>query len=315
MATVSGENGTSGPRVAIALATFDGARFLREQIASFRCDVAAAIDLWVSDDGSRDETPAMLKDAARLWTRGQVRILPGPRRGFAENFRSLMANPALDADYVAFADQDDVWHARKLPAALAALGGEPGPAMFCSRTRGVDGNGRSLGLSPRIARPPDFRNALVENIASGNTMVFNRAAWELLRISASRSTFVYHDWWAYIIVTGAGGRVHHSDEPLVDYRQHGGNAIGLGNSLARRVRRIGVLLSGGVARNNAAHIAALCANADLLTPAARETLARFERAHNAGFPASLRHLRRSGVFRQTLYGQAGLWVAGALGRL
>lgn len=303
------------PRTAVVLATYNGGTFLSEQLESIRFERGGPIDLFISDDGSRDRTQELLSETAGRWPHGQVQLFSGPKRGFAENFRSLMVNAPIDADMVAFCDQDDIWHEDKLDIAWAALSREDGPAMFCSRTRSIDAEGKPSGLSPLFTREPAFRNALVENIAGGNTMVFNRAAWALLRESAARASFVYHDWWAYIVVTGAGGRVFYSAEPLVDYRQHDANAIGLGNSALSRLGRVGALLTGSVRRNNEAHIAALKASCTLLTPEARKVLAEFESAHLASFPVSLRHLRRSGVFRQTLYGQAGLWVAGVLGRL
>ncbi len=297
------------------MATYNGEPFLARQLASIRYDEAQSIDLWISDDGSTDGTPEMLRDLASRWRHGAVNILAGPGLGFAENFRSLIVNPAVDGDLIAFCDQDDIWHADKLAVAHRALQQEVGPAMFCSRTRSIDASDNPLGFSRRLRWPADFRNALVENIASGNTMVFNRAAWKLLRESTARAPFVYHDWWAYIITTAANGRVHYSSEPLVDYRQHANNAIGLGNTVVARIRRIGRLLSGALVRSNDVHAAALRANSVLLTEDAKTVLERFELARQSRVPRSLTYLRRSGVFRQSLYGQLGLWIACLLRRL
>ena len=77
------------------------------------------------------------------------------------------------------------------------------------------GNGLDLGLSPFHGRPPGFRNALIQNIAGGHTMVMNRAAREILIDSGVRDAFL-HDWWTYMIVSGAGGRVFYDLHPPCD---------------------------------------------------------------------------------------------------
>ena len=79
------------------------------------------------------------------------------------------------------------------------------PALYGSRTLLVDARNQHIGYSPLFERTPNFRNALVQSIAGGNTMVFNRAARDLLRQAGENVTAVTHDWWAYMLVTGCGG--------------------------------------------------------------------------------------------------------------
>lgn len=297
-------------RIAVLLATFNGTRFLERQISTIARQTAGMIDLWVSDDGSTDGSRDVLEKAARSWKRGAFHILTGPGCGFAENFRSLMLHPHLDADYVAFCDQDDEWDHDKLEAALSWLArqGET-PALYCSRTRIVSSDGRTIGLSPLFSRPPDFRNALVQNIAGGNTMVMNRAAWRLVRDTAHRASFVSHDWWCYLIVTGAGGVVYYSSEPKVSYRQHDGNLVGENSSWRARLSRIKHLMRGRFREWNSRNLSALKACCDVLTPSANEAIALFTEARSAGLLRRLQALRRSGVYRQTLLGEIGLLVA------
>src|SRR5207253_1787714 len=96
----------------------------------------------------------------------------GPANGVCANFLSLATDPAIDADYFAFSDQDDVWYRDKLRRALTWLATVPGdvPALYCGRTELMSIDGRSYGLSPLFTRPPTFRNALVQNLGGGNTM-------------------------------------------------------------------------------------------------------------------------------------------------
>ena len=206
----------AGGRLAVLMATFNGARFIDEQLRSIDQQTWPIIDVWASDDGSTDGTLGALERWAVYWSKGDFMRLPGPGRGFAANFRSLLTNTKIDADYVAFCDQDDVWLTDKTQAAVAALeiyGSRP--ALYCARTIITDADGEELSRSPLFRRPPDFANALVQSIGGGNTMVLNRAAHQLLREAATRTGFVSHDWFAYLIVAGGGGRVIY-DGLLVD---------------------------------------------------------------------------------------------------
>ena len=175
------ENTEETGRVAVLLATQNGALYLEDQLESLARQTHPAIDVHVSDDDSTDGTMAILRDWEARWSKGRFVISQGPGRGFAENFRALIVNRDIRASYYAFCDQDDVWEPDKLERAIAWIG-EPmdAPRLFCSRTKLVSEVGRETGHSVLFSRQPSFRNALVQSIAGGNTMVFNRAAHRLL---------------------------------------------------------------------------------------------------------------------------------------
>lgn len=305
-------------RVAVLLATSNGAAFLDEQLRSIEEQTHPAIDIWVSDDGSRDATQTVLEAWQGRWTKGAFRIGEGPRKGFAENFRSLICNEEISADCFAFCDQDDIWEPDKLEKAILWMEGQNDaerPLLFCSRTLTVIRDGTPVGHSPLFRRPPSFRNALVQSIAGGNTMLLNRAARDLLALASSRTGFVSHDWWAYMIVTGAGGAVHYSATPFVRYRQHGANVVGANNSWRARLARFGSLFRGRFARWNEQNIAGLERNRDLLTPDALMVLDAFAQARRRNIFASACLLRRSGVYRQTFLSTVLLCVSVLVGLL
>lgn len=306
----------AGGRLAVLMATYNGARYVDEQLRSVDQQAWPVIDMWVSDDGSTDGTPNALERWAVYWSKGEFTRLPGPGGGFSDNFRSLLTNPLVDADYVAFCDQDDVWLAEKTKVAVAAL--EPHgcrPALYCARTIITDAEGEELSRSPLFRRPPDFANALVQNIGGGNTMVLNRAAHELVRKAAARTDFVSHDWFAYLIVAGAGGHVTYDETPHVRYRQHGRNLVGSNQGWGARFSRIKAAFGGRFTLWNDGNVAALDACRDLLTPAAAEIFERFRQARSGPLPDRLVNLWRSGVYRQTALGQVSLYAAGLLGKL
>src|SRR5262249_45043308 len=255
------------PRVAILLGTKDGAAFLDDQLRSFADQSHRNWLLVVSDDGSRDATRAIIARFAATQPQ-PVAVRDGPGRGVTANFLSLAADPAIDADAFAFSDQDDVWHADKLSRALARLATAPEgvPALYCGRTELMTEDGRCYGLSPLFRRPPSFRNALVQSLGGGNTMVFNRAAKRLIE-AAGAPTVVLHDWWLYQLVSAAGGAVFYDSRPMLKYRQHADNLIGSNLGGRARLLRIRLMLGGRFRDWNDTNLAALRRlPADLITP-------------------------------------------------
>ena len=305
------------PKVAVLMAVFDGARFLPMQLSSIQAQSHGNFEVWVSRDCDKEDVSAVLEEYAAAFGANRFFILEGPKKGYAANFLSLIFNPEIRADYFAYSDQDDIWERDKLSRAIAALKDASGavPALYGSRTRLIDENGRDLGLSPLHGRPPSFRNALVQNIASGHTMVMNRAARDLLCASNVTDT-LFHDWWTYLLVTGAGGRVLYDPQPSVRYRQHMRNLTGVPVSLRDHVQCVRRLVKGNVRDANAVNIRALLEVPwSFLTPENRVFLDLYSKARENPLMLRLKMLRKSGVYRQTRVGNLGLLAASLLNRL
>jgi glycosyltransferase involved in cell wall biosynthesis len=305
-------------RVAILLCTYQGREFLPLQLDSIAAQTHQRWSVYASDDGSSDGTVEVLERCQRAWELGRMSIVAGPRRGFVDNFLSLTCHPEIDADYFAYADQDDIWEPEKLARALDRLtrAGTSTPALYGSRTRLIDRDGHVVGQSPLFGRPPSFANALAHNIAGGNTMVFNRAARALLRRSIEAGCApVTYDWWTYLLVSGAGGIVMYDPEPMVRYRQHAGNQVGARIGVSDRAGNVREMLRGRVRGWSDVNLAALERVRDVLTPENLRTLDMFRDARRRSLVPRLVGLWRSGVRRQTAGGNAGLWLAAVLGRV
>ena len=298
-------------RVAVLMGTKDGAAFIGEQLESLTAQSWPRVDLWVSDDGSTDATAAIVEAWRSRWNKGSLTLVEGPRKGFAANFRSMIIDPRIDADYYAFCDQDDVWEPDRLESAIRWIEGEDmeTPLLFCSRTATISEAGVPAGYSPLFRRPPSFRNALVQSIAGGNTMLFNRKARDLLAKASARTEFVSHDWWAYLIVTAAGGKVRYEPRPLVRYRQHAANLVGANVSWRARFSRLGRLFKGQFATWTDSNLQGLAVNRDLIARDAELCLSLFIRARQGSIFRRFGLLGKSGVYRQTLMGTLGLYLA------
>lgn len=233
--------------VHILLATYNGASYLTEQLESIARQTHSEWTLTVSDDGSTDETVDIVQLFATQVTQ-PVSMLHGPKAGSSTtNFCHLIAQAPADneQDLYAFCDQDDVWHDDKLERAVNWHAQHPShPArLYCGRTQFVNEKLHPIGLSPNIKRPPNFGNALVQNIASGNTMVFSHSI-----LTAQKKVLpqhcVWHDWTTYIVATAIGGLVWFDEKPSLLYRQHERNVIGANTGIRAQFWRMKLVVSG-----------------------------------------------------------------------
>lgn len=299
------------PKVAILLCTCQGQRYLAEQLDSFAAQSYSNWEVWVSDDGSQDNTYSILKTYQDKWGVDRLSIHCGPEEGFVANFLSLTCHAKIKADYYAYSDQDDIWKTDKLQRAVDWLMSLPRslPALYCSRTRLVNDLKQHIGFSPLFSKPPCFANALMQNVGGGNTMVFNNAARELMREAGEDVNVITHDWWAYLVISGCGGRVFYDSSPSVLYRQHDGNLVGMNSNWPARLIRIRMLWQGRFKDLNDRHIQALQRLRSKLTPENQNILDQFAMARNRWFLPRLIGLKKSGIYRQTLLGNLGLIVA------
>jgi glycosyltransferase involved in cell wall biosynthesis len=306
-----GDTLEESPKIAILLCTMQGAHYLEEQLDSIIRQTHRSWTVWTSDDGSDDGTLSILYDYQEKLGKDRLSIRDGPAQGYVANFLSLACHADIKADYYAYADQDDVWEANKLARALECLRGLPKhmPALYCSRTRYVDVNNKEIGLSRPYAKRPDFANAMVQSIGGGNTMVFNEAARQLFRIAGENIRVVSHDWWAYMVVSGCGGKVIFDPTPLVRYRQHDNNLVGAENSWLGGFERAKMLIGGRFKLWNDINLLALQSIRDHLTPDNKNRLDEFSRGRKTGLLSRLISIKRSGVYRQTKLGNFGLFLA------
>jgi glycosyltransferase involved in cell wall biosynthesis len=292
-------------RAAILLSTFNGAAFLREQLDSFLTQSHGDWVLYWRDDGSSDETVAIVEEFAMRAGQGRcVRIGDWPRRlGATASFLHLLGRiaPGLgERDVVAFADQDDVWLPEKLARGIDALGRLPRclPGLYCARQLLVDSRLQPLAESAAFVKWAGFPAALTQNIATGCTLMMNSAGAALVAASTP-SAGALHDWWCYLVVSAAGGRVIQDDKPVVLYRQHGRNLVGAPRSRPARalaaLRRGSGLFMSGLRQN----VAALAAQPHLLTAQSRAEIAAVQRALDGPWWRRAAVLRMKGLARQT----------------
>ncbi|MEI7740992.1 MAG: hypothetical protein WCJ29_00635 [bacterium] len=214
--------------------------FYLKQLKSIRSQNKIVSSVYVRDDSCEN---VAVTDDCSLGEPRPVSIKDnfgnlGPAKSFLELLRAVPD----DFDYYAFCDQDDIWESDKLECAEAALRDINQPALFASRLTLIDENDKIIGHS-KIPKLLSFENALVENTMPGCSMVLNRAARELI-LKSKPDHVAMHDSWCYLIVS-AFGKIIYDQKPLVRYRQHGNNAIGMASgNIGRLKRRIARIIKG-----------------------------------------------------------------------
>lgn len=229
------------PRVAILLPTWNGEKYLHEQVDSLLAQDYPDFIIVSRDDGSRDSSPAIIADyAARFPQRFHVVPADGRNLGASGSFALLMdyalqekAALGMASAWVMLSDQDDVWHPDKLGKSMTRMreleAQFPGlPLLVHGDLEVVDEARRQIAPSfVRYQGLKPLRNSfgrlLVSNTVTGCTALCNEAL--LRRALPIPAAAVMHDWWL-ALVAGAFGKLGFIDAPLLQYRQHGANTIG-----------------------------------------------------------------------------------------
>ncbi len=232
------------PRVTVLMATYNGRTWIDEQIDSILDQRGVDVTLLVSDDGSTDGTVEHV--AQRAGQDRRIRLLP-PRDGtpgVTGNFLHLFMTHRPDGSYVAFTDQDDVWHLDKLSRQIAILEAEHAD-VTSSNVTSFDQSGKKTLIDKAGAM--QRWDHIFEAAGPGSTYVFTpefheklRDALELLDYSA----IGVHDWYVYAISRAIGAKWIVSATPTLDYRQHEANVQGANRGLGAYTDRFARLRSG-----------------------------------------------------------------------
>ena len=293
----------------ILLATKNGERFLAQQLDSIKAQSYTHWMIYASDDGSTDGTLDILLRYQQQWGKTKLTIYQGPQQGYAQNFWSLVHRVKhKDNQYIAFCDQDDLWDAEHLNRAILAMRFYKAPCLFGSRTQYIDQDDQLLDFSPMFLKDPCFQNALVQNIAGGNTLVFNALLLPFLQKIPLGSPIVSHDWTVYQVTTAIGGNVFYSQHPTLFYRQHSMNLVGRNDRLSDQLKRLWQLLQGRFRQWNSDNLQCLEFINNDMNRFQKEVLRRFKKYREQYFLLRLFKIFRLYLFRQTLKGQLGLYL-------
>lgn len=224
----------NNPTINILLATYNGEKYIEEQIDSVLAQTYKNWNIIVRDDRSTDKTVEILKKYAKKYS-NKIRLIQDEdgNLGATHNFTRLLGY--AQEDYIMFCDQDDVWLPQKIEITFKKLQGiekEYGnnfPLLIHTDLKVVDENLDIISdsfwkyqkLNPQKGR--SLNRLLIQNVVTGSTMMINKILRDLSMPIPQES--VMHDWWI-ALVASSFGKIAYIPIPTVLYRQYGTNVIG-----------------------------------------------------------------------------------------
>ena len=209
--------------VAVMMATYNGSRYIKEQIESILNQEEVLVKLYVRDDGSTDSTITILESYEK---EGKLTLFSGENYGPAKNFYELL-KMCNGADYYAWSDQDDIWDKDKLQVAVDALDEMKNPIRlyWCCNRRLEDGE---IYEDESVKNPVrTFAASLMGSNAQGAAMVFSQNLKELaIRFTPDfKMLNLFHDAWLHKLCLAVGGDLFFDQTPHLTYRIHGNNVV------------------------------------------------------------------------------------------
>lgn len=231
------------PNIAVLMSTYNGEKFIREQLESIFSQKGVNVMLYVRDDGSRDDTCRILKEYANRFP--LALITDGENLGPGASFLRLLYHYAFEPniDYFAFADQDDIWLENKLQVAVNAIksSNTTGPILYSSN-QFLYVDGKKTGKRHKERQSATLISHLTRNTISGCTFVLNKELVQMVTKAKHAEPRVIkyhlHDAWLMLVAI-ACGHVIYDEEAYMLYRIHGGNVVGVkGITLKQRLGRL-----------------------------------------------------------------------------
>ncbi len=215
-------------KVDILLATYNGEKYIREQIDSILNQTHTEFRLLISDDGSTDLTKTILEEYKNKDSRIEI-FFQENNLGVVKNFEFLLGK--VESKYYMFSDQDDIWKETKIEKSLNRI--EEGFDLVYSDLEVVDENlnvtyssyWKLKGIYNKIKKYNNFESLYLNNFITGCTIISKKELINSFMPLPNTSKFVLHDYWISLIIS-QNGKIAYVEEPLIKYRQHKNNKVG-----------------------------------------------------------------------------------------
>lgn len=217
-------------KVLVLMSTFNGEKYITEQLESLIQQVGIELSILVRDDGSSDRTVDILKEYE---SKNLLTWYSGENLKTAHSFFDLIQK-ASRFDYYAFCDQDDVWDKEKLVKAIEKISriDKNIPTMYFSKATLFDENLNEIKGGVYPTQSYSFGTALLRNNVTGCTIVFNSKLMEYSK-KYTPERVLMHDHWIYLLCLALGGEVIFDPNSYIKYRQHDKSVIGGSRNLKR----------------------------------------------------------------------------------
>lgn len=220
-------------KVQVLLSTYNGEKYIKEQIESILNQKEVEVSLLIRDDASSDKTIEIIGKLADK--NNNIIYYKDENLGPARSFMDLLYKSG-EYDYYAFADQDDIWQKQKLISAINMLKEkENEPSLYMSALEVVDENLNFIETK-KINGNLSFEGEMIRNFATGCTMVLNKKLCDIIK-QYNPSYLIMHDSWITRVCYAVGGNVIIDDNSYIKYRQHTGNVLGYKDEGFQKIKR------------------------------------------------------------------------------
>lgn len=222
--------------ITVLMSTYNGEKYLEEQINSILCQKGVKVNLLVRDDGSNDRTVDILNQYS---SNGLLEYIAGDNIGYGKSFLFLFQVVKDPTDYYAFADQDDIWNEHKLYEAIKCLETkhtERGKLYFSSMFV-VNKNKDYIGFKTFKDIKITLGSVYVRQRAAGCTMVLDNILFQLA-VKTRFDNYKYNVGyeWVYLLCLAIGGEIYYDYHSYIDFRRHGKNVTSIGNGIHLRIK-------------------------------------------------------------------------------
>lgn len=215
--------------VDILLATYNGEKYIKQQLDSILNQTYSNIRILINDDASTDGTIDILKEYEEKDSRIQVQY-NDKNLGFIKNFENLLNR--VESNYYMLSDQDDYWMPEKVEKSLKKIIDENADLVFTD-LEAVDDNLQTItpsvvqymGFKKNIDKHKDYKLIFLRNCITGCTIISRKELISKIIPIPEKKPMV-HDWWMGLMIIQSG-KISFLDEPTIKYRQHGDNQLGI----------------------------------------------------------------------------------------
>ncbi len=217
-------------KVAVIMSTYNGEKFIKEQLDSILNQTYKNVEIVVRDDGSKDKTVEIIKEYQK--TNKNIILHEGENLGFIKSFFELLK--LVEADYYSYADQDDIWIENKIELAVNSLNklDNSKPNMAFGNSDYYNEDMKFIGHGEKNKKY-SFLSALFSCVGQGMTMTVNKKTRDMI-IEDTPKTCFFHDWWTYLLCIGLGN-VAYDNVTTVKYRRRKENATSEGQGYFRLI--------------------------------------------------------------------------------
>lgn len=228
-------------RVAVLMSTYNGGKYLKEQIESILLQKGDfELSIYVRDDGSSDSTIKMLDE---YQNQKKLTWYKGENLGPAKSFMDLIYYCG-EFDFYVFADQDDVWEHNKIETAVKKISNIQSPALYYGNAKLVDKDLNDINgyVYNKGCPKKDFFTLVCAGGLLGCTMVLNKELVNKIKEKQAASKVIMHDYYVAIVCIGLGGKIVYDNNSYMSYRQHSNNVVGVSygvrGKIKNRIKRI-----------------------------------------------------------------------------